>query len=288
MDAACSLVADRLTPALAARAWSFGSANLKGCHAFLLTKGHGVLSLAERTACEIAAPVLLWLPRPLRGAVQLKAGSEGYTAFVTDEFVQRTASDPLLLAHRQPFLTSFGMAGAELIGAKLPSLSATFQAMVEESREMAPGAAAALSLHLGLVILHLWRGAGLNGTQARSGQTTLQRFTQLVERHYREGLHVADYASRLGVSPAHLHKACIRLAGSTPLALVHNRLLEEAKVRLRAGDLSVAQVGYSLGFRDAGYFNRFFKRLTGQSPGAFQRSTGTRRRQAPSSFAAWP
>ena len=51
------------------------------------------------------------------------------------------------------------------------------------------------------------------------------------------------------------------------MTLVHERLLEEARARLRQNELSVEQVGYSLGFRDPGYFNRFFKRLTGSRLG---------------------
>jgi AraC family transcriptional activator of pobA len=288
VDAASSLVADRLTAALAARVWAFRSAAKGSCHIFLLTKGHAVLSRPPLDELELRAPVLLWLPQPLDGAVHLRAGAEGYAAFVSDKFVQRTASDPMLLAHRQPFLTRFSLASAEMTAAKLPSLTASFQALVDESHEMAPGAASALSLHLGVLILHLWRSTGLQSVQGRSGQTTVERFTRLIELHYREALRVSDYADRLGVSQAHLHESCLRMARKTPLALVHERLLEEAKARLRQNDMSVEQVGYSLGFRDPGYFNRFFKRLAGQAPGAFQRSTGKRRRQAPSSFAAWP
>ncbi len=288
MDAASSLVADRLNAALAARVWVFCSAAKEGCHLFLLTKGQAVLVRPPLHDLELRAPVMLWLPQPLDAAVHLKAGAEGYTAFVCDKFVQRTASDPLLLAHRQPFLTRFSLAGAEMTAARLPSLAASFQALVDESHEMAPGAASALSLHLGVLLLHLWRCAGLQSAVGRSGQNTVERFTRLIELHYREALRLSEYADRLGVSQAHLHESCLRLARKTPLALVHERLLEEAKVRLRQNDISVEQVGYSLGFRDPGYFNRFFKRLAGQAPGAFQRSTGKRRRQAPSAFAAWP
>lgn len=288
MDAASALTADRLSASLAGRVWSFGQATREGCNILLLVHGSLILSRPRLDDTEIAAPVLLWLPHPVRGTVQVRAGSQGYTAFVSDNFVHRTASDPLLAAHRQAFLGEFTLVGAELLAPKLACLVASFEALVEESREMSAGAATALGLHLGVLILHLWRCAGIDRRQGRSGQTTVQRFTRLVELHYREGLRMTDYADRLGVSHAQLHESCLRAAGRTPLALVHERLLEEAHTRLRQNELSVEQVGYSLGFRDPGYFNRFFKRLTGEAPGAFQRSHGVKKRATAASFAAWP
>jgi AraC family transcriptional activator of pobA len=48
-------------------------------------------------------------------------------------------------------------------------------------------------------------------------------------------------------------------------------------------------VAYSLGFREPAYFNRFFKRVTGQSPGAYRRSCRSARSAVTAeSFAAWP
>lgn len=142
------------------------------------------------------------------------------------------------------------------------------EALVGASHEMGQGASAALGLHLGVLLLHLWRCAGLQDAQGRSGQSTVERFTRLIELHYREGLRIGKFAERLGVSHGHLHEACVRIGGVTPLAMLHERILEEARARLRQNEMSLEQVGYSLGFRDPGYFNRFFKRITGQSPGA--------------------
>ena len=47
-------------------------------------------------------------------------------------------------------------------------------------------------------------------------------------------------------------------------------LLGEAKRLLRHTDWSVADIAYSLGFEYLTYFNNFFKKYTGQAPGAFR------------------
>ena len=143
--------------------------------------------------------------------------------------------------------------------------------------------------HLGSLLLHLWRASGSNRTVRGTGTTTVQRFRQLIELHYRDNLSIEVFAKLLGVTRAHLHDACGRSARCTPLKLVHDRLVEEARLRLENTEFSVEQIAYGLGFRDPGYFNRFFKRLTGVAPGAYRQTISTARSTVDTpSFAAWP
>jgi AraC family transcriptional regulator, transcriptional activator of pobA len=80
----------------------------------------------------------------------------------------------------------------------------------------------------------------------------------------------------------------MRSVGATPLSLVHERLIEEACQRLEQTELSIEQIGYSLGFRDPGYFNRFFKRRRGLAPGAYRKTARVGPAGEAPSFAAWP
>jgi AraC-like DNA-binding protein len=73
-----------------------------------------------------------------------------------------------------------------------------------------------------------------------------------------------------------------------PLRLVHARLMAEARLRLRETAQPVEQIGYGLGFRDPSYFNRFFRRLSGLSPGAYRKASRIGPAREATSFAAWP
>lgn len=286
------MVASRMAAALAHRTWSVASdEGGPRCHLFLLLAGRAVLARPHQPDAEVAAPAMLWLPHPARGTLQVMAGGHGFTASVGAEFVQRTVADAALAGYLRPLLDQAAFAGPGALAPHLASLAASFEALVEELHGSRLGAAAVMGLHLGLLLVHFWRCAGprrLAGSR-KPGATTVRRFRQLVELHYREGLRIDAYAGRLGVTRAHLHDACLRATGRTPLALLHGRVLEEARLRLEQTDLSVEQVGYGLGFRDPGYFNRFFKRLAGQSPGAFRKgAAGPRAPADAASFAAWP
>ncbi len=98
----------------------------------------------------------------------------------------------------------------------------------------------------------------------------MKRLNELVGENY-DSLHqVSDYARLLNVTPGHLNDTIREQAGRTATSLIQERVILEAKRALFHADLSVKEIAYSLGFGDAGYFNRFFKRLTGETPLGFR------------------
>jgi AraC family transcriptional activator of pobA len=285
-----AVIALRMEAALASRTWSIaGLEEESRCQAFLVLHGEGTFSGHDGTIVELAAPFMLWLPRLALGEFRLPAGSDGIIASIAENFVLRTVGDSPVAAHLRPLLSGITVAPHDKIAANLSEIEIAFAALVRESREQKPGASAMMGHHLGSLLLHLWRASGSNSTVRGTGTTTVQRFRQLIELHYRDNLSIDVFAKLLGVTRAHLHDACGRSARCTPLKLVHDRLLEEARLRLENTEFPVEQIAYGLGFRDPGYFNRFFKRLTGVAPGIYRQTIATARstNEAPS-FAAWP
>jgi len=108
-------------------------------------------------------------------------------------------------------------------------------------------------------------------TLAPSGsQWLVRRMNELVNERY-DSLHqVSDYAGLLNVTPGHLNDTIREQTGRTATSLIQERIILEAKRVLFHADLSVKEIAYSLGFGDAAYFNRFFKRLTGETPVGFR------------------
>ena len=260
-------------------------------HAFLVTKGLATFGQADAAPLDLAAPALMWLPSGAKGVFRLDAGSEGFACTVAEDLVWRTLGDNPMLSTLRPFFDRIALASGDRLVVCLGELEMAFAALVREARGAEAGATAMMGFHLGLLLVHLWRASAETRSTVGGGTglTTVQRFQQLVELHYRDDLGIADLARLLAVTRTHLHDACLKVTGKTPLTLLHHRIVEEARHRLEETQLSVEQVGYSLGFRDPGYFNRFFKRVTGVSPGQHRKASRVLRREAePASFAAWP
>ncbi len=96
-------------------------------------------------------------------------------------------------------------------------------------------------------------------------------FTDLIERDYEQHMRVADYAAKLGVTPTHLSRCCNQTCGKSALTLLNDRILFEARLRLRDTTAPVRQIAADLGFGSAAYFTRAFQAQTGMTPSAFRK-----------------
>ncbi len=81
---------------------------------------------------------------------------------------------------------------------------------------------------------------------------------------------VASLATRAGVSRALFAKRFTKLMGRPPLAYLTECRMDEAETLLTDTDLSIAQVGRSVGYADAFGFSAAFKRHKGMSPSTFR------------------
>jgi AraC family transcriptional activator of pobA len=72
------------------------------------------------------------------------------------------------------------------------------------------------------------------------------------------------------VSLVQLRAACAAATGQSPTKMIHARIITEAKRNLIFGDMTMEQIAYWLGFTDAAYFTRFFRKEVGQTPSQFR------------------
>lgn len=98
------------------------------------------------------------------------------------------------------------------------------------------------------------------------------RLERLIEEHYRDQWDLQAYAGMLAIGSQRLNRICREFAGKTVAELVHERVTLEAQRHLIYTAAPVEAIAYELGFKDPGYFCRFFKRRSGVSPGAYRRA----------------
>ena len=282
---------ESMVPALAAREWVIDATRRQGrSHALLLTAGKGVATLRHGQVA-LRAPCLAWLPPGMAQSIRLEAGSAGYMLSAAEELVSRASAASQHAAALRNVADRLLHIGPDEMAAGRDMLRPVFEAVSHELRQAAKGAAGIAVAYLSIVLTHLWRMSDIDPeapTGERPGSVVFQRFLRVVEMHFREHWPISRYARTLGVTERRLHAASMRSAGCGPLAVVHERLLQEARVRLQQSPLPVAQVAYGLGFRDTAHFNRFFKRHMGVPPGSYRRRVLEEAGREDLTYSAWP
>ncbi|HBM41366.1 MAG TPA: AraC family transcriptional regulator, partial [Sulfitobacter sp.] len=98
----------------------------------------------------------------------------------------------------------------------------------------------------------------------------LSRLDQLIGDPDSAGWMAKDFASTLGISTGHLSRLCRAAKGLSATAYIEARHVEEACRMLAFTRLSVAEVGYRLGFADPSYFSRRFRIVQGVTPSQYR------------------
>ncbi|MDF3069798.1 MAG: AraC family transcriptional regulator [Polyangiaceae bacterium] len=98
----------------------------------------------------------------------------------------------------------------------------------------------------------------------------LELTLKLIHERYSEQLSLAALARHAGMSISRFSCVFREALGTSPLEYVAATRMREARQRLRAPGLSIAEVAYAVGFQDSNYFSRSFKQHHGMSPREFR------------------
>lgn len=99
----------------------------------------------------------------------------------------------------------------------------------------------------------------------------IREFNYLVEKHFKTLTKVTDYAKLLHKSPKTLANTFNKFIDKTPIKIINERRLLEAKRLLKYSDKSVQEIAYELSFNDVQSFSHFFRTRIGQSPSIFRK-----------------
>lgn len=94
----------------------------------------------------------------------------------------------------------------------------------------------------------------------------LFRFQQFLESQYTHNHSVQSYAKLTHSTEKKLAAATRTYLGLTPLQVIHNRILLEAKRMLLFEDTAHKEIAYRLGFDSPASFSQFVKNKTGYAP----------------------
>lgn len=116
-------------------------------------------------------------------------------------------------------------------------------------------------------------------TRKSVNSSLLQRLEEILDEYFNEqkpldlGIPTVQYlAECLNLSPSYLSDMLRSLTGQNTQQHIHNKLIEKAKDKLSATNLSISEIAYELGFEYSQSFSKLFKTKTNLSPSEFRQS----------------
>jgi len=258
---------EAIEPAIQSRVLRIGQPTQRWFHHALLLLG-GNIHLARREGpATITGPAVAFFPPGKEEVLTVAAGSRGYLVGASPEIIGDAIGDHTESAALRVFSAGFSVNDA-LTSASLREMTPLFEGTLAELETEGRGSRMVVAAYMRLILMTLWRLQHMPAEEERLASTgsILQRFRQAVEIGFRRHRSIAAYAAELGITTDRLHAICQRTLSRSPIELVHDRLVQEAKQRLERSARDVQEIAYSLGFRDPGNFSHFFKRKTGLSP----------------------
>ncbi|MFQ2244877.1 helix-turn-helix transcriptional regulator [Aeromonas enteropelogenes] len=111
----------------------------------------------------------------------------------------------------------------------------------------------------------------LQGEVRGTPEIRLQALFRRVEAHLDEPWSVALLADQMACSVPHLHRLCRQVFGMGPMAWLTQLRMNKARQLLLYTNWPLSELAGRVGYSDGANFANRFRRLTGQTPGAFRR-----------------
>jgi AraC family transcriptional activator of pobA len=241
-----------------------------------IVKGRGTIHYAERSFEIKGTTIVLTNPLvPFHWQIS-DPNQTGYIFLFTEDFLGRmidlrkfpafkrpeNSVLPLNAKQRELFITLFESAYEELQSGyeyKYDLVRIKLLEIIHQACKIQPASGAAVS-------------------SANAAERIASVFTELLNRQFpietnnqqiRFRTPVA-FAKQLNVHINHLNKALKEVTGMSTFELIHDRVIDEAKILLKTTDWSITDIGECLGFNESQHFTSFFKSRLHITPRQFR------------------
>ena len=103
------------------------------------------------------------------------------------------------------------------------------------------------------------------------GDSEIERAQQWLSQHFSVASPVEEMIKQSTLAERTFKRRFTAATGFTPITYVQRLRIEDAKRRLERTDAPVDEISWRVGYEDAAFFRRPFKRTTGLAPGAYRK-----------------
>lgn len=159
-----------------------------------------------------------------------------------------------------------------------PSPEATeilFEGIFRSRRSGILGAPMACTGYMCQLAAHYFAQCGERAALRGTGKTEkMKQVAEFIRENLEKNLTVELLAAQAGLHPNYFIREFQRFFQEPPIRFVLGLREERAREMLEHSDLSVKEIGISLGFSNQNYFSEFFKKRSGYSPSEYRELKG--------------
>lgn len=237
------------------------------------TQGHGIHQI-DFDSFEVRPGSIFVLNPGQVHCWDLSADAGGYVFFHTREFY-----DNIFLHRKIDHFPFFHLQQNNPLilpqGEELQRITGLFTLLIDEYRMGRLYQSASLESLTDLIYIELARLYDRDNCHKRQSGIHYEKVVKLrklIDLHFREKKSPGQYADMLHMTTRHLSRICNEVMACSTSDLITERIILEAKRLLTHAEVTIGEVASRLGYDDYSYFIRLFKKHTGQSPRAFQKS----------------
>lgn len=156
-----------------------------------------------------------------------------------------------------------------------PEYRQIYERMISELQKCPPFFEENLTLLLNHLLILVSRQTGARAQVKEMNPYTraaMENAVQYFDTHYSEDIRIEEFAASKAMSTSWFIRSFREYCRMTPKQYITNLRITNAKILLRQTEFPVSEIGAIVGFDNALYFSRIFRRQTGMSPSEYRRN----------------
>lgn len=195
---------------------------------------------------------------------------------LSDDFVKCTIA---FVPHKDSFMYRGFACRGELLFDMTDKIKGCFEDILEESEKKSVMSAVLMKNRIFDILSCISRLAGIKEELADSsafgGDVRIARIRQYIGDNKGVFFTCSEIASRFHFNPRYLNRIFREETGCSLLEYIHRTKIAHAEKLLSDTGQSLESISKELGFANEYYFNSFFKRCTGITPGYYRKLSRT-------------
>lgn len=128
------------------------------------------------------------------------------------------------------------------------------------------------ALLLQSLLIRMGRELGREKKYSDSSMREIHRAMHFFQEHYAQEINIAEYAASRGFSASWFLQCFRQITGSSPLQYILKLRLSNAQSLLENTDYPIGEIADAVGYDNALYFSRLFRKHIGMSPREYRRA----------------